>query len=125
MPACWGDGCSRGLVAQWQRRPSAAEMDEEFGPGSAARAEFAVEAAAGGPVELGAQPSAASSTVAVHACDVHAITTVLAQHVHEASCVGPDSKSLPGCGCSPEPLPVTAPLQDVITLPTGWVIPKP
>lgn len=101
MPGvCWEGGCPRVLVAQWQRRPAVAELDELPG-------------------------AEASSTVAVHACDVHAITTLLAQHVHGASCVGPDPLLLPGCGCSPEPLLVTAPLQDVITLPTGWVIPKP
>lgn len=98
-PVCWQAGCTRDLVGQWQRRPTEAELDEQ----------------------TAADPA---STVAVHACDVHAITTVLAQHVHQASCVSPDPKTLPGCSCSPEPLPAPDPLPEVITLPTGWTIPE-
>jgi len=61
--------------------------------------------------------------LAVLACRQHAITLDAAAHVHQPTCQL-DVAMLPACGCSPEPLPPTAPTSpDVVTLPTGWSVP--
>lgn len=63
---------------------------------------------------------------AVYGCGQHAITLDAAALVHQPECPAPDPGHLPACGCTPEPAePVTAPGQDVITLPTGWTVPSP
>jgi hypothetical protein len=65
-----------------------------------------------------------ASVEAVYACGQHPISLEAAALVHQPTCPAPDLALLPACGCVPEPAePVTAPGQDVITLPTGWTIP--
>jgi hypothetical protein len=63
------------------------------------------------------------ATVPVFGCDQHLIGLDLAAHVHEASCTAPDPAALPGCGCTPEPLPPQESLSaPVVTLSTGWTV---
>lgn len=68
----------------------------------------------------------ADATAAVYGCGPHAISLALAAHVHAADCTAPEVALLPGCGCTPEPLPDPTPLpgdQPTVTLPTGWTVP--
>lgn len=123
MPTCWQPDCSQSLVAQWQRRPAQAEVDDQ------AAADLAARNAA--RTAVGLEPLAATdfapadpaaSTRAVHSCADHAITMTLAQHVHQETCTAPTA-ALPSCGCTPEPLPAPASAPPTVTLPTGWVVP--
>lgn len=123
MPTCWKSTCTAPLVAQWQRRPTAAEVSAQADADLAAR--NTLLAAAGLPALSPADiPPAdpATSTLAVHSCGDHAIAMDLAQHIHQAVCSAP-SEALPGCGCTPEPLPVLPSAPPSVTLPTGWVVP--
>lgn len=57
----------------------------------------------------------------VYACGPHAISLDLAAHIHAAACSGPNAANLPGCDCTPEPIPVSD-TPPTTTLPTGWQI---
>lgn len=100
-PVC--SACGSAAVVQWRRRPTVAELAE---------------------LTAAQVPDA---TRAVYACGAHAISVDLAAHVHAAECTAPDAKNLPGCDCTPEPIPVVAAPMDqpTVTLPTGWTIPTP
>ncbi|MFE2352201.1 hypothetical protein [Kitasatospora cineracea] len=122
-PTCWRPGCPAPLVAQWQRRPTQAELDDQAAAALAART-AALAAAGLDPAAAAAipAPTPSTSTRAVHACADHAITMDLAQHVHQDTCTAPGS-ALPSCSCTPEPLPVPPSAPPTTTLPTGWVVP--
>lgn len=68
-----------------------------------------------------------AATVSVFVCAQHTITRDSASRVHAAGCTAPDPARLPGCDCTPEPLPAPEPIVagDTITLDTGWVVPAP
>ena len=57
---------------------------------------------------------------AVYACYHHAITQDAAAHTHLSSCTAPNEADLPGCDCTPEPLPEPTPLPEPPALPPGW-----
>lgn len=123
MPTCWKSTCTAPLVAQWQRRPTvdeaSAQADADLVARNTALADAGLPALA--PADI-PPPDPATSTLAVHSCGAHAITMSLAQHIHQAACSAP-SEALPGCACTPEPLPVPPSAPSTVTLPTGWVVP--
>lgn len=57
----------------------------------------------------------------VFACGDHAIPLDAAAHTHQPECV-PDLKTLPACGCTPEPLPAPEKPPETVSLSTGWVV---
>ncbi|MFH8380630.1 hypothetical protein ACH4E7_06770 [Kitasatospora sp. NPDC018058] len=60
-------------------------------------------------------------TLAVFACDSHAITLDAAAHVHATTCTAPGPS---GCTCTPEPIPSGTPVQATPpNLPPGWATP--
>jgi hypothetical protein len=64
--------------------------------------------------------SGQDTTDAVHACTPHAIGLELAAHVHAAGCTAPNTQ-LPGCDCTPEPIPNRQPQQaETPELPPTW-----
>jgi len=111
-PGCGFTGCSNPGEVQWRRRLTPDELD----------ALIHQDPPVAGPV-----PTAETTTRAVYACGQHAIGMDLAGHVHAATCTAPEAKQLPGCGCTPEPVPVgNGPtVQPTVTLSTGWVVPAP
>lgn len=119
-PMCHGAGCRERPLVQWQRRLTAAELDVELAierDRRSARYELR-DVRKPAPVE-GPMPTSDDFVHAVYACGTHAVTIDSAALVHEATCAGPNSATLPQCGCSPEatPEPVPGPVQE---LPVHW-----
>ncbi|MDI5965711.1 hypothetical protein [Streptantibioticus silvisoli] len=111
LPCAAVGGCSNPAAVVWTRRPTAAEL---------------VEIAATQP-EYAPPPTEDTVTVPVYACTVHAISMDLAAHVHESICTAPNPPDLPGCNCTPEPLPDDPDPQDVTAatvLPDHWQPPN-
>ncbi|BFP50035.1 hypothetical protein KCMC57_64030 (plasmid) [Kitasatospora sp. CMC57] len=114
-------GCGTDPVVQWRRRPT----DAELGTVLARAATLSTDGEPEQPAGLAPPPTAATTVVAVQACGRHAIGMDLAARIHSANCTAPDPEHLPGCGCTPEPLPAQTPpsTQDTIELTTGWTLP--
>ncbi|MDH6116921.1 hypothetical protein ABH930_000340 [Kitasatospora sp. GAS204A] len=90
--ACGLGGCTNPVVVQWQRRVAPAD------------------------------PESLPAVQAVFACTQHAMALDLASHVHAPACTAPDLAHLPGCNCTPEPLPTPPPAVQTVTLSTGWTV---
>lgn len=123
--SCGKAGCSAAPVAQWRRRPTAAELAAIVQAEQARRDQIRLLADPAKPApSFGPLPSAADTVVAVFGCADHSIALTQAALVHAAGCTAPDAAHLPGCGCTPEPAPSTpVPVQvPTTTLPTGWIV---
>lgn len=117
-------GCGSPVVAQWQRRPTADELATLVATAETRHAEILAEADPEKPPVFGPLPTVADSTMPVYACANHAIDLDLAARIHAADCAAPHPDHHPGCDCTPEPLPEPEPLHaEMVTLPTGWIIP--
>lgn len=118
--------CGARAVAQWQRRLT----NQELGPVielETQRRARAVELADPQlpPPVFGPLPGTTDFVKPVMACGPHAITLDLATQVHQSSCTAPAEVDLPGCSCTPEPLPVSPPeavSEPVASLPDHWVV---
>ncbi|MFI1520654.1 hypothetical protein [Kitasatospora cineracea] len=124
---CAATGCPGTVAVQWRRRLTDAELADALALEQHRRETAAAEAdPSGPPPDFGPMPTSADYTRAVYACGRHALSLDLAAHVHAATCTAPGA-ALPGCDCTPEPLPGEQPptTPDTVTLPTGWVVPAP
>jgi hypothetical protein len=96
--------CEQAAVVQWLRRPS----DTELGT-----------LRVGLPRGEAQAVTVGGTTIAVHACPLHAITAALAARIHAATCAAPTTDK--SCTCTPE-LPVLDPFESPARpeLPAGW-----
>jgi hypothetical protein len=119
-PGC--GACGAAAVVQWRRRPTAAELAVLVALEEGRRDELRALATPEQPPVFGPLPGAGDFTVAVYACGQHAIALEAAAQVHQAECNAPHEAHLPGCSCTPEPLPTPDPPRESrqVTLPTGW-----
>lgn len=105
IPCAAVGGCTNPAAFQWQRRPT----DAELAPIVAAEVQWREEISALYPdyaqPDFGPLPDATNTTVPVYACQIHEIDLDLACHVHQSVCTAPNPANLPGCDCTPEPLP--------------------
>lgn len=122
-PGC--SACGATPVAQWQRRPTEAELQAERDRVTAWRAEKVADGLVPENHDFGPLPETSDVTIAVFACADHLIHVDMAGRVHASDCPAPHPDHLPGCGCTPEPAPEPEPEPQYVTLPTGWVIPAP
>lgn len=124
---CAASGCPDPIAVQWRRRLTDTEWQDVLAADQQRRDEIlALADPAAGPPDLGPTPDRDCYTRTVYACGRHALHLDLAAHIHQCSCAAPDPAALPGCACTPEPLPAaTDPGTPTITLPTGWTIPSP
>jgi len=118
-PGCHGTGCTTVPLVQWRRRLTAAELDTEQAAETGRRAErYLLRDVQKPPPVEGPMPDTSDYTHAVYACGGHAIAMDAAALVHAADCAGPNSATLPDCGCTPEPaVPTVLPVQE---LPAHW-----
>ncbi|MDH6123451.1 hypothetical protein [Kitasatospora sp. GP82] len=122
-PAC--GHCGAPALVQWQRRPTDTELADVVAAEQELRTRAAQLADPERPVTFGPIPTAADTTLAVQACADHAINLDTAAKIHAADCPAPHPDHLPACGCQPEPHPEPEPHPgaQVVTLPTGWIVP--
>jgi hypothetical protein len=103
-PVC--AACGGEAVVHWQRRPTDDELAEVVAVEKDRRAEIRLLAdrQMAAP-EFGPLPTADGMTRTVYACGAHAIVLEAASRTHLSSCTAPNDADLPGCDCTPEPLP--------------------
>lgn len=119
-PTCHGTACRERPLVQWRRRLTAAELDVELAIEQGRRdARYALRDVRKPPPIEGPMPTGDNYVHAVYACGPHAITIDAAALVHEATCLGPNSPTLPACGCTPEPTPAPQPVA-AQKLPAHW-----
>jgi hypothetical protein len=119
--------CGGEAVVHWRRRPTDDELAEFIAAEKARREEILLLADPQLPKpEFGPLPAAEGMTRTVYSCGTHAIGLEAASRVHLSSCTAPNDADLPGCDCTPEPLPMR-PLESddeepaSSRLPTHWV----
>lgn len=123
-PSC--AACPAPPVAQWQRRPTDAELAALVAAEQDRRQRIAQRYPAEQQPQFGPLPTAEDTTIAVQACAGHTIHLEAAAQVHAPDCTAPQPGHVPACDCTPEPLPDPGPLRPpATTLPTGWAIPAP
>ncbi|WP_329140907.1 hypothetical protein [Streptomyces sp. NBC_00670] len=116
--------CGTAAVVHWQRRPTddelAAHHDLLQQRHARARALADPQHALPEPPPL---PGSQELTQTVYACGPHAITLDAAARIHLSSCTAPNEADLPGCDCTPEPLPPIEELpgEQPQQLPEHWV----
>jgi hypothetical protein len=107
----------------WLRRPTDAEVAEVAQAEQDRRDEALLLADPQLPAPVfGPLPTAEGMTRAVYACGPHAITMDAAARIHTCSCTAPNDADLPGCDCTPGPIP-DAPMEEepMLALPEHWV----
>ncbi len=120
-PTCHGTGCTEKPLVQWRRRLTLDELAVELAIEQGKRdAAFLLRDTQKPPPVVAPMPTGLDYTRAVHACGQHAIGIDAAALVHQANCAGPNSTTLPGCGCTPEPAPEPEPVVEQ-PLPAHWV----
>lgn len=122
-PVC--AACGSDAVVNWQRRPTSPEVTGVQDAEQSRRDEVLLLADPQQPApQFGPLPTGNDMTRVVYACAVHAITLELAARIHASTCTAPNAATLPGCDCTPEPLPpqdaAQAPAQ-ARALPAHWV----
>jgi hypothetical protein len=115
--------CSGAAVVHWLRRPTDDEVADAVRVEQDRRAERLLLADPQLPKpEFGPLPTGDGMTRAVYACGPHAITMDAAAHIHASSCTAPNNADLPGCDCTPEPLPYSPVEEEAAApLPDHWV----
>ena len=119
-PTCHGTGCRAQPLVSWRRRLNPAELAAELAAEQARREERLLLRDTQQPMPVyGPMPTSADLVHAVYACGPHAIDMDAAALVHAADCAGPNSATLPECGCTPEAAPAPEPLVEQ-ELPAHW-----
>lgn len=107
-PTC--AACGTEAVVHWRRRPTADELAEHVAAEQSRRTERRLLADPQQPPPLfGPLPAADDTTRTIYACGPHAITLDAATRIHASTCTAPNEAHLPGCNCTPEPLPEPEP----------------
>ena len=119
-------GCGGPAVVQWLRRPTQDELDDAHRVERARRDQALLLADPQQPApEFGPLPAPGDMTVPVYACTGHAIALEAATRIHASACTAPNDADLPGCDCTPEPLPEPEPAHafapPVSRLPAHWL----
>lgn len=124
-PGCSFTGCTTPPLVQWQRRPAESEFAALVAAEQSRRAAILASADPQAPAPVfGPLPGPGDFTIAVFGCGPHAIGMDLAARVHGPDCAAPNDGDLPGCNCTPEPLPEPEPMHaEVATLPDHWAAP--
>jgi hypothetical protein len=111
------------VQVQWCRRLTPAELDTAIAAEQQRRQDI-IDADPDQPAPgFGPLPGAADFTRTVYTCGGHAINRDAAAHVHASTCTAPNNSALPGCDCTPEPLPTPPAPAQTVTLATGWTLP--
>lgn len=102
--------CGERAVVVWQRRLT----DTEFAAYSTLEQEkrdgwLALADPQKPPPDYGPLPQPSDCTAPVYGCTAHAITMDAAALIHAKTCTAPNAANLPGCNCTPEPLPPPSP----------------
>ena len=120
-PAC--TACGEAAVVNWQRRPTEQELADLIATEQERRAQLLLLADPQlPPPEFGPLPTADGMTRTVYACAQHAITMDAASRIHASTCTAPNTANLPGCDCTPEPLPPPEPTISLAqVLPDHWL----
>ncbi|WP_439947176.1 hypothetical protein [Streptomyces sp. BBFR109] len=116
--------CGEGAVVQWRRRPTDDEVAEVVAVEQERRKELLRLADPQLPApSFGPLPTAGDMTRTVYACAGHAISLEAAARIHASACTAPNDADLPGCDCTPEPLPESTPVDagPVSELPEQWL----
>ena len=121
-PGCSYTGCTNPPLVQWQRRPTAAELKPIVDAEQARRHQILTDADSQRPAPVfRSMPGQRDTTIAIFGCNTHAISMDLAARVHAPNCTAPDPAVLPGCNCTPEPLPPPEPMHAAaLALPDHW-----
>lgn len=119
-PDCHAADCTADSLVHWQRRLTPAETEQAVAVELARRQDVAATHGHPGLDVFGPMPDGSGLTHLVHACGPHAIGIDAAALIHRADCAGPDSPTLPECGCEPEPAPEPA-ARPERELPAHWV----
>ena len=107
QPTCHNTACTEPPIAQWRRRLTDHELEVELAIEQGKRdVRWTLRDIEKPPPVFGPMPTSTDFVRAVLSCGPHAIDIDSAALVHEATCAGPNSASLPACGCTPEPQPV-------------------
>lgn len=121
-PTC--ASCAEPAIVHWLRRPTDDELAEVISAEQSRREQVLLLADPQLPApEFGPLPTGDGMTRTVYACGPHAITMDAAALVHASSCTAPNDADLPGCDCTPEPLP-QPPVEEARpapALPAHWV----
>lgn len=120
-PRC--TACPDWAIVQWRRRLTDAELAAHITLEQEKRDERLLLADPQlPPPEFGPLPQADECTTPVFACGPHAIDMDAAALVHASSCTAPNEADLPGCDCTPEPLPEPEPVDEPapMLLPEHW-----
>jgi hypothetical protein len=121
--ACGGTGCTNPVAVQWRRRLTSDELAAIVAAEEQRRQAILLLSDPEQPAPVfGPMPTAETSTRAVHACGQHSLGLDLAAHIHASTCTAPNNGALPGCDCTPEPLPAPPAPPQTVTLATGWTI---
>jgi hypothetical protein len=111
----------------WQRRPTDDELAEVVAAEQSRREEALLLADPQLPTPVWPPlPTGSDMTRIVHSCGPHAISMETAALIHASTCTAPNEADLPGCDCTPEPLPEPTPEESldepaVSRLPAHWV----
>lgn len=117
-PVC--AACSNDAVVHWRRRLTADELAAHIAAEQARRQERILLADPQQPAPVFPPlPDGSDDTRTVYACGPHAIHMDDAALIHASSCTAPNETDLPGCDCTPEPLPGDAP-EPPSRLPDHW-----
>ncbi|MGV9427067.1 hypothetical protein ACWDO7_22625 [Streptomyces sp. NPDC003656] len=120
-PAC--SACAAPAVVHWQRHPTDDELAalHQVEEDRRAHARLLADPQQDPPV-FPPLPTAGDTLIAVYACGRHAITLEAAAHIHQSCCTAPNDADLPGCDCTPEPLPTAPETEEPrIELPAHWL----
>lgn len=117
--------CGQEAVVSWQRRPTDDELASIVAAEVARREQALRDADPQMPEPVfGPLPTGEDTLQIVPACATHAISLDGASRVHASACTAPNDADLPGCDCTPEPLPEPEPVAEepeVTRLPSHWV----
>ncbi|MDX3245842.1 hypothetical protein [Streptomyces sp. ME18-1-4] len=120
-PTC--AACDTEAVVHWRRRPT----DDELAGLVAAEQSRRDQVLLLADPQLAAPvfppfPTGDDMTRTVYACAAHAISLDAAARIHAGACSAPAEADLPGCDCTPEPLPAALHVETSgPELPAHWV----
>lgn len=112
--------CGDAAVVNWRRRLTDDELAEHVRLEQERRDQVLLLADPQLPAPVFPPlPDGSDDTRTVYACGPHAIHMDDAALIHAGSCTAPNEDHLPGCDCTPEPLPGDVP-EPPNMLPAHW-----
>lgn len=117
-PQC--GACGDAALVNWRRRLTQDELAEHVAQEQSRRDHMLLLADPQNPPVFPPLPDGSDDTRTVYACGTHAIHMDAAGLIHQATCTAPNEAHLPGCDCTPEPLPEDPPEAPATVLPAHW-----